>query len=104
MSDIKLQPVPNILLAFTDTDNPDEWDTLSSIVRNYAREAVLRDRVDRPMYATRSPLGEGRILGMWPNSGIPHMLIEFARCVEVAHGIGVEGDRVEFRCMKDKKP
>ncbi len=48
MSNIKLQPVPRPLLAFTDQDNPDEWETLCAIVRNYAREAVLRDRAAAP--------------------------------------------------------
>jgi hypothetical protein len=40
MIDIKLQPVPRVLLAFVDQDNPDEWETLCAVVRNYAREAV----------------------------------------------------------------
>ena len=48
MSNIKLRPVPRPLLAFTDQDNPDEWETLCAIVRNYAREAVLRDRAAAP--------------------------------------------------------
>ena len=37
-------------------------------------------------------------------SGMPNKLIEFARCVEAAHGIGVKGRRSsEWRCMKESK-
>lgn len=46
---------------------------------------------------------DGRILGMWPDSGMPLKLIEFARCVEAAHGIGVKGRLSEWRCMKESK-
>lgn len=99
---IKLQPVPRVLLTFTDQDNPDEWETLCAVVRNYAREAVLRDRAAVPG-SERQPLSDGRILGVWPDSGMPHKLIEFARCVEAAHGIGVKGRRSEWRCMKESK-
>ena len=49
------------------------------------------------------PLSDGRILGMWPDSGMPNKLIEFARCVEAAHGIGVKGCISEWRCMKESK-
>ena len=49
------------------------------------------------------PLSDGRILGMWPDSGMPNKLIEFARCVEAAHGIGVKGRMSEWRCMKESK-
>ena len=49
------------------------------------------------------PLSDGRILGMWPDSGMPLKLIEFARCVEAAHGIGVKGRLSEWRCMKESK-
>ena len=44
---------------------------------------------------TIEPLSDGRILGMWPDSGMPNKLIEFARCVEAAHGIGVKGRKSE---------
>lgn len=46
-----------------------------------------------------APLSDGRILGMWPNSGMPRELIAFARCVEAAHGIG-NGGMSEFRCVR----
>ena len=49
------------------------------------------------------PLSDGRILGMWPDSGMPNKLIEFARCVEAAHGIGVKGRMSEWRGMKESK-
>lgn len=48
MSEIKLPPVPRTLLAFTDQDNLDEWETLCAIVRNYARDAVRLDREAAP--------------------------------------------------------
>jgi len=57
MIDIKLQPVPRVLLAFTDEDNPDEWETLCAVVRNYAREAVLRDRAANPRPTEQDPFG-----------------------------------------------
>lgn len=46
-----------------------------------------------------APLSDGRILGIWPNSGMPRELIAFARCVEAAHGIG-NGGMSEFRCVR----
>lgn len=87
MSEIKLQPVPRVLLAFTDQDNPDEWETLCAVVRNYAREAVLRDRAAAPG-REHHPLSDGWILGLWPDTGMPDRVIEFARAIEASHGIG----------------
>lgn len=84
---IKLQPVPRSLLPFTDMDNPDEWETLCAVVQNYAREAVLRDRAAHPQRDV-VPLSDGWILGMWPDTGFPDKVIEFARKVEACHGIG----------------
>ena len=77
------------------------WNALARL-ELLAREAVLRDRAAVPG-SERQPLSDGRILGVWPDSGMPHKLIEFARCVEAAHGIGVNGRRSEWRCMKESK-
>ena len=37
--------------------------------------------------AQRKPLTDGWILGMWPDTGFPHLVLKFARAIEAAHGI-----------------
>jgi hypothetical protein len=43
-----------------------------------------------PLYTSpphRQPLSDGWILGMWPDTGFPHLVLKFARAIESAHGI-----------------
>ena len=35
----------------------------------------------------RQPLSDGWILGLWPDTGFPKKVIEFARKIEAWHGI-----------------
>lgn len=76
MSDaINLPIVPSSLAAWCEPDNPDEWETLCAVVR-------AKGSADG-----RRPLADGWILGLWPDSGMPKEVIEFARKVESSHGI-----------------
>lgn len=43
-----------------------------------------------PLYTSPpagNPLTDGWILGMWPDTGFPHLVLKFARAIEAAHGI-----------------
>lgn len=55
-------------------------------VANFAMMLWIRcERTAHP--AQRNPLTDGWILGMWPDTGFPHLVLKFARAIEAAHGI-----------------
>ena len=45
-----------------------------------------------PLVPQRLPLSDGWILGMWPDTGFPHLVLKFARSLEATHGITGENN------------
>ena len=70
------------LQAGEDTDEAIDW-----LCGEHGGMFKLYEAYFSPKPPQRNPLTDGWILGMWPDTGFPHLVLKFARAIEAAHGI-----------------